>query len=149
MDEFISKLSALAKQACIDFEARGGKLLNAGEPLAADVLAAPDGGLGPLLFMNSELLADVGLEFAQVTFARRADALAGYGLTSVTVRSEKSGGIEFVALAFSDFIRQEVVGPHVSDVDFAPLLANFRAWCDEQGPRPTLSPTIQDSPNPE
>ncbi|MCA8050909.1 hypothetical protein [Burkholderia arboris] len=131
MNTFIDGLSRIARKVAHDYEARGGKLLRDGEGLDADELAAPDGGLGALLWMTGEFVSDFGVDFATISFERTERASTGYRLVSVA--TTKPGWNEVVALAFSDFLRNEVMGPHVESVDLGLLFENFSEWVRERG----------------
>ncbi|MBN3729381.1 hypothetical protein [Burkholderia sp. Tr-20390] len=131
MNTFIDGLSRIARKVANDYEARGGKLLRDGESLDAEELAAPDGGLGALLWMTGEFVSDFAVDFATLSLERSERASSGYRLASVV--TNKPGWDEVVALAFSDFLRNEVMGPTVESVDFGPLFENFGEWVKDLG----------------
>ncbi|KVV07450.1 hypothetical protein [Burkholderia ubonensis] len=131
MNTFIDALSRIARKVAHDYEGRGGKLLRDGCSLEADELVAPDGGLGALLWMTGEFVADFDVDFATISFERSERASTGYRLTSVA--TSKPGWNEVVTLAFADFLRTEVMGPTVESVDFGPLFENFGEWVKERG----------------
>lgn len=135
MDKLVEGLSKIAHRVAEEFEHRG-RLLNNGVPLPASLLASPEGALGPLLWMTSEYTEQFELAFAGLRFYRSDEALTGYVLSSVMAGDAWE---EVVVLTFADFLRHEVMGERVEEVDLGPLLENFSEWCLTQGASPVVS----------
>ncbi|CAE6794693.1 hypothetical protein R70006_05016 [Paraburkholderia domus] len=147
MEKLTQQLSRLAERVATDFEGRGGKLLNNGDDLKPARLAAADGGLGPLLWMASEFLADFEMPFGNIGFQRDEDALTGFSLTAIW--SDAPAGVEVMTLAFTDFLRNEVLPEGLAEVDLGQLFSNFNEWCEAQGTSPRLTQTGPEGRPPE
>ena len=134
MDDFINSLSKLTYAASAAYVTRGGTLQKDGDFIGPRDLAAPDGYLGALIWMAHEFLSEFAVPFVDVQVVVDERASIGYRVNSVKER--KAGRDGLAALAFSDFLRKEVFGEHVAEVDVGPLVANFQAWCEANAPAP-------------